>query len=78
MSKFYYSTQSDCSSILTDMDTYFNYPNSSTNTTTTSEVIQVSGSEYIVCIPDSYYNRLTQDQKDKCKDSMPESITNPL
>ena len=78
MSKFYYSTQSDCSSILTDMDAYFNYPNSSTNTTTTSEVIQVSESEYIVCIPDSYYDRLTQDQKDKCKDSMPESITNPL
>tara|TARA_R100000234_G_scaffold109082_1_gene80795 strand:- start:743 stop:976 length:234 start_codon:yes stop_codon:yes gene_type:complete len=76
MSKFYYSTKSDCDTLLSDMDNYFEYPKN--ETLTTAEVLLVSGSEYLVCVPDAYYNNLTQDQKDKCKDSMPASLTNPI
>jgi hypothetical protein len=76
MSKFYYSTKSDCDTLLSDMDTYFEYPKN--KTLTTAEVLLVSGSEYLVCVPDAYYNNLTQNQKDKCKDSMPASLTDPI
>jgi len=76
MSKFYYSTKSDCDTLLSDMDTYFEYPKN--KTLTTAEVLLVSGSEYLVCVPDAYYDNLTQDQKDKCKDSMPASLTDPI
>tara|TARA_Y100000356_G_C11142292_1_gene225997 strand:- start:34 stop:267 length:234 start_codon:yes stop_codon:yes gene_type:complete len=76
MSKFYYSTKSDCDTLLSDMDNYFEYPKN--ETLTTAEVLLVSGSEYLVCVPDAYYNNLTQDQKDKCKDSMPASLTDPI
>ena len=76
MSKFYYSTKSDCDTLLSDMDTHFEYPKN--KTLTTAEVLLVSGSEYLVWVPDTYYNNLTQDQKDKCKDSMPDSLTGPL
>jgi hypothetical protein len=58
------------------MDTYFEYPKN--KTLTTAEVLLVSGSEYLVCVPDAYYNNLTQNQKDKCKDSMPASLTDPI
>jgi hypothetical protein len=76
MIKFYYSTKSDCDTLLSDMDTYFEYPKN--KTLTTAEVLLVSGSEYLVCVPDAYYNNLTQNQKDKCKDSMPASLTDPI
>ena len=76
MSKFYYSTKSDCDTLLSDMDNYFEYPKN--ETLTTAEVLLISGSEYLVCVPDAYYNNLTQDQKDKCKDSMPASLTDPI
>ena len=76
MSKFYYSTKSECDTLLSNMDTYFEYPKN--GTLTTAEVLLVSGSEYLVCVPDAYYDNLTQDQKDKCKDSMPASLTDPI
>ena len=76
MSKFYYSTKSECDTLLSNMDTYFEYPKN--KTLTTAEVLLVSGSEYLVCVPDAYYDNLTQDQKDKCKDSMPASLTDPI
>jgi hypothetical protein len=76
MSKFYYSTKSDCDTLLSDMDTYFEYPKN--KTLTTAEVLLISGSEYLICVPDAYYDNLTQDQKDKCKDSMPASLTDPI
>jgi hypothetical protein len=76
MSKFYYSTKSDCDALLNSMDTYFEYPKN--KTLTTAEVLLISGSEYLICVPDAYYDNLTQDQKDKCKDSMPASLTDPI
>ena len=64
--KYLKSTQAECASILSDMDTYYNYPDSSKFTTTTAKVLLVEGSEYMVAVPNDYYERLTTSQKNKC------------
>ena len=78
MNRYNYSTQEDCNRLLSEMDSHFNYPSSSTKTTSTSEVTLISGSQYLVCVPSDYYDRLTEDEKARCKDSMPTSLTDPI
>ena len=72
--KYLISTQSDCASVLEAMDTYYGYPDESKYTITTSEVLSVSGSDYLVSVPNDYYNRLTEDQQGKCTDIYPSSL----
>jgi len=61
--KYFRGTQQQCLDLASDMDAFFKYPNLSTKTTTTSEVLEIpSTSEYCICVPDSYLTQMTSEE----------------
>jgi len=73
--KYFRGTQQQCLDLASDMDAFFKYPNSTTKTTTTSEVLAIpSTSEYCIYIPDNYLSQMTNEEIESLLEARPSEL----
>lgn len=73
--KYLRGTRQECLDLASDMDTFFKYPNATTKTTTTSEVVAIpSTSDYCIYIPDNYLSQMTSEEVESLLDARPSEL----
>tara|TARA_R110002012_G_scaffold12572_1_gene55792 strand:- start:1284 stop:1520 length:237 start_codon:yes stop_codon:yes gene_type:complete len=73
--KYFRGAQQQCLDLASDMDTFFKYPNSTTKTTTTSEVLTIPNtSEYCIYVPDDYLSQMTSEEIESLLEARPSEL----
>ena len=73
--KYLRGTMQECLDLASDMDVFFNYPNATTKTTTTSEMEAIPGtSDYCIYIPDNYLSQMTSEEVESLLDARPSEL----
>jgi|TARA_E500000318_G_scaffold26287_4_gene26034 hypothetical protein len=73
--KYLVSSMEKCIEILSNMDDYYNYPNSDTKTDTTSDIVaSTTINKFMIFVPQECYEMLTQENKNLCVDEIPEEF----
>ena len=73
--KYFRGTQQQCLDLASNMDSHFGYPNITTKTNTTSEVVAIpSTSDYCIFVPDNYLSQMTSEETESLLDARPSEL----
>ena len=73
--KYFRGTQQQCLDLASNMDTHFGYPNATTKTNTTSEVVAIqSTSDYCIFVSDNYLSQMTSEETESLLDARPSEL----
>ena len=73
--KYFRGTRQECLDLANSMDAHFGYPNTTTKTNTTSEIVAIpSTSDYCIFVPDNYLSQMTSEETESLLDARPSEL----